>query len=351
MSHSVVELCQRFTDLVIDSRNNQCEFETVDSTESFTSDSLIFVSDQSGLPDTHQTAPAVIVTDGELAQKIQGDQCVVIVNNVRLAQALIKQAYQDIDVSDPEWDSIHASSVIHSSAKLGENVRIGANTVIGAGVVIGDRTQVRANCVIEREVMIGADCIINNLVNIGLQCQLGDRVIVRAGATIGGEGFGFAQDEARHYHRVPHTGNVVIGDDVQIGANCNIDRATYGSTLIKRGVKIDALCHIAHNCTVGEDVLIVAQSGLAGSCDIGDRVICSGQTGMLDHRTVAADAVLVHRCGVTEDIPSAGVWAGTPPKPFKEYVANLNAAKRLERKLAKLQEKVDSLNISDTLKK
>jgi UDP-3-O-[3-hydroxymyristoyl] glucosamine N-acyltransferase len=343
MPHSAADLCHRFADLVIESRNVDCEFERIDSPESFDATSLIFVSERASLPDRSIGIPAVLVTDATIAEDVSPQDCVVVTKNVRLAQALIKQYYQDYDASDPEWDAIHPTAVIHPSAKLSETVRVGANSVIGANVTIGNETIIRANCVVESGAQVGANCILNNLVNIGIGCLLGDRVIVRSGAIIGGEGFGFAQDDQRHYQRVPHTGNVVLEDDVQIGANCTIDRATYGTTLIKRGVKIDALCHIAHNCVVGEDALFVAQSGVAGSCNIGERVICSGQTGMLDHRTVAADAVLVHRCGVTEDIPSAGLWAGTPPKPFKEYVANLNAARRLEKKIARLQAQIDEL--------
>ena len=215
--------------------------------------------------------------------------------------------------------------------------------VIGADASIGNNTIIRANSVIERGVVIGDDCIIHALVNVNQHCQIGDRVILRPGVIIGNEGFGFAQDDKRHYHRIPHTGIVRIEDDVQIGSNGNIDRATYGETVIKRGVKIDAQCHVAHNVVVDEDTLFVAQCGIAGSTKIGKNVILSGQTGTLDHRTIADNAVLVHRCGVTEDITGPGLWAGTPPKPMKEYVRNLNPVDKMKKLERKLNEKINAL--------
>ena len=329
MSHSAKNLCTLFSSLVLDARNTDAEFSRIDSSENYAEDSLIFVSDQTQL---RSPAPAVLITTEDLAASLPDEgHCVISVKNIRLAQATIKQHYCDYDASDSEWEAIHPSAVIHPSAQLGVNVRIGPNTVVGANVVIGQGTQVRANCVLEHNASIGSDCIINNLVNIGYHCVLGDRVIIRSGAIVGNEGFGFGQDENSRYHRIPHTGIVEIQDDVQIGANCTVDRGTYGKTLIARGVKIDALCHIGHNTLIDEDALIVAQTGISGSCTIGKRVIASGQTGTIDHRTIADDAVLVHRCGVTEDIPSAGMWAGTPPKPFREYVRGLNLEKKVEK--------------------
>lgn len=346
MSHSVAELCQLFEGLVTPAAVAEGRFESIDSPDAFSAQSLIFVSDVGHLTKIRGTQPAVIVTDTKLAEHVSTSGVLLVSDNVRLAQAIIKQHYRDYDALDSEWDAVHPNAVVHPSAQLGDGVRIGANSVIGKDVIIGDNTVVRANCVIEHSATLGQDCIINNLVNIGQACVLGDRVLVRPGAIIGNEGFGFAQDDENHYHRVPHTGIVVIEDDVQIGTNCNIDRATYGETVIKRGVKMDALCHVAHNCIVDEDTLFIAQTGIAGSCKIGKRVICSGHTGVLDHRTIVDDVILVHRCGVTEDITSPGMWAGTPAKPFKEYVSNLNQSKRTAKQLAKLQAQIDELKLS-----
>lgn len=340
MSHSAQQLCDTFVEIVIESRNTNIGFDSIDSVEDFDQRSLIFVSEGKSFDPTQSLKPAVLVTSTKIAQHINDDSlCVITVEDVRLAQALIKQHYFDYDACDSEWDLIHPSSVIHHSAKLAKNVRVGANTVIGQDVVIGENTIIRANSVIEHGVEIGSDTLINSMVNIGYGCRVGSRVILRPGVIVGNEGFGFAQDKSKRYVRLPHTGTVEIHDDVQIGSNSNIDRGTYGKTTIARGVKIDALCHVAHNVKVGEDTIIVAQSGLAGSCAIGKRVVISGQTAVLDHKTVVDDAVLVHRCGVIEDIVTPGMWAGTPPKLFKEYVRHLNVDKRVD----KLSKRIDQL--------
>jgi len=348
MQYTVQLVCDHLAELIVSSYNTNREFSRIDAVDNYQPESLIFITDDS-IFFSDQQRPAAIVTDQTIAarlvsEKLDQNLSIIVVTNVRLAQALVKQKFSDYDTSDSEWETVHPSAVVHDSAKLGDNIRIGPNSVIGKNVVVGDNTKIRANCVIEHGVRIGVNCVIHNLVNIGYDCQLGDQVIVRPGTIIGNEGFGFAQDEQRRYHRTPHTGIVEIKDNVQIGSNCNIDRATYGKTVIGKGVKIDALCHIAHNVIVGEDTLFVAQTGIAGSCNIGKRVIASGQTGILDHKTVVDDVVLVHRCGVTEDIPKAGMWAGTPPLPFKEYVRNLNNGKklaRLERKLKDLSDRFD----------
>jgi UDP-3-O-[3-hydroxymyristoyl] glucosamine N-acyltransferase len=343
MSHSAQQLCDNFAEIVIESCNTNISFETIDGVQDFSQHSLIFVSDAKSFDLSTDPKPAVLVTSQKIAQSIKHDSlCLITVGDVRLAQALIKQHYFDYDAGDSEWEPIHPSSVIHPSVKLGENVRIGANVVIGQDVIIGDNTIIRANSVIEHGVEIGADTIVNSLVNIGYACRIGSRVIIRPGVIIGNEGFGFAQDKTKRYHRVPHTGIVEIHDDVQIGSNSNIDRATYGKTIIQRGVKIDALCHVAHNVLIDEDTILVAQSGLAGSCTIGKRVVISGQTAVLDHKSVVDDAVLVHRCGVTNDITTPGMWAGTPPKLFKDYVRHLNVDKRVEQ-LSKRIEKLAEL--------
>jgi len=348
MSFSAQHVCDHFPQLVLSCTDNKVKFSQISAIDDYGHTSLVFADTAEQLEKLLTTRlPSVVVTRPELASLIESNKtCVITVQNVRVAQALIKQKYADYANFDKEWPDIHPSAVIHPSSKLGSNVRIGPNSIIGESVVIGDNTSIRANCVIEREVKIGQFCTIHSLVNIGFACTVGDRVIIRPGVIIGNEGFGFAKDEQSRYHRIPHTGTVEIHDDVQIGTNCNIDRGTYGATVLSRGVKLDSLCHIAHNVKIGEDTLLVSQSGIAGSSIVGKRVVMSGQTGVLDHKSIVDDAVLLHRCGVTEDIDSPGMWAGTPPKPFKEYVSNLNSfqkLKRLEQKIDKKLERLEKL--------
>jgi len=268
MAFSVKELLVGFAELIVTSSNTTtAEFTPIDCVKDSTAPSLIFVDDESQMP---TTAPAVMITRKDIADNLHDQAyCVIGVNNVRLAQAKIKQAYQDYDSRDSGWGEMHESAVIHPSAKLGKGVRIGPNAVIGEDVSIGAGTQVRANVVIEH----GA----------------------------------------------------------QIGANSNIDRGTYLATIIGDGVKLDSLCHIAHNVHIDEGTLFASQGCVAGSTYIGKRVMCSGQVGILDHLSIADNAVLVHRTGVTENITEPGMYAGVPAKPFKEYVRGLGANKRIDR--------------------
>ena len=331
---------ERFSELVVSEFNDEGNFTNIASTTNFDTQSLIFVVDDSQIPEMDKHCPAVVITTLETAKLIPHKSIAIIaVNNVRLAHALIKQEFYDYESADPEWGMIHESAIIHPSASIGKDVRIGPNTIISKEARIGNATIIRANCVIEAGAEIGQECIIHNLVNIGKHCIIGDRVTVRPGAIIGNEGFGFAQDDQKAYHRIPQTGNVIINDDAQIGSNCNIDRATYGSTIIGKGVKIDSLCHIAHNVTIDENSLLVSQTGIAGSSKLGKRVIASGQTGILDHKTIVDDVAMVHRCGVISDILTPGVWAGLPPKPFKEHVKGFSVQKKLD----KLQREIASL--------
>ncbi len=336
MSYSASDLSCRF-DALIDQQHNaeNVSFERIDCVKECDEKSLVFVDSVEQLP---KVKTAVIVTNKQVAESIlPSDDCVLIANNVRLAQAKIKQAIQEYDCCDVEWGDIHPTATVHPSAQLGTGVRLGPNVVIGADVKIGNNTQIRANSVIEHGAIIGSDGIINTQVNIGYKCELGDRVNIHSGVVIGNEGFGFAQDTERNYHRIPHTGIVKIGDDVQIGANSNIDRGTYLATIIANGVKLDALCHVAHNVHIDEGSLFASQACIAGSTYVGKRVMASGQVGILDHLHVADNTVLVHRSGVTSDIQEAGMYAGLPAKPFKEYVKSLNLAKRFEKLSAQVK--------------
>lgn len=340
MAHQTQELSKQFPDLIETSFGEHCSFDNISGFEFQNSNSLIFIQniDQFDI----NKVPAAIVTTHKVATELETryQGFIACVADVKVAQALIKQHFDDYQVSDLEWPAIHATAIIHKSVKLGQNCRIGPNVTIGKDCKIGDNVIVRANAVIEHSVAIGNDSIINSLANIGYGCELGERVIVQSSCVIGNEGYGFATDKSGRHHRIPHTGNVVLHDDVHIGSGTCIDRGTYGSTVVNRGVKIDNLCHIAHNVEVGENCLIVAQCGIAGSSVIGKRVMMSGQTGVLDHKTIADDCVFVLRAAVTKDITQTGMWAGIPARPFKEHVRELRLSKKiqsLEKEIRKLK--------------
>lgn len=342
MTFTTQELVSEFADIVLATHGKHTQFERSASPEDSDESCLVFLQSSENLPQSS----AVLVTTTQVADEVAGKTAsfIVCVADVRLAQTTIKRRFDPYLSADLEWEAIHPSAVIHASAVLGAGCRVGPNAVVGAGCVLSDNVTVRATAVLEHNVMIGRDTVINCGVNVGYGTQIGARCTVQAGSVLGSEGYGFAPDASGRYHAIPHTGSVIVEDDVHIGANCTIDRGTYSSTRLSRGVKIDNLVHIAHNVEVGENTLLTAQTCVAGSSKIGKHVIASGQTGILDHKVVADGAILLHRCGVTEDITTGGKWAGTPARPLKDYIRSLTLVKKvtlLEKKLKELQSRFD----------
>jgi UDP-3-O-[3-hydroxymyristoyl] glucosamine N-acyltransferase len=325
------------------------EISSIDPVENSTSSSLVFVGDNSFVEQALDAKPAVIITHEKLADSFStlASTAIMTSKNVRLAQALICQAYADRDHRDIEWDNVHPSAVIHDTARLGDDVIIGPGVVIGRNVTIGNGSIIKANTVVEQDVVIGEDCILHPNVVVSYACELGNRVSLKSGCVIGMEGFGFAQDDKGRSHRIPQTGKVVIEDDVVIGSNSNVDRAASAETRIRAGCKFDALCHIAHNVDIGENCIIVAQTGIAGSSTLGKRVIVSGQCAITDHVKVTDDVTLVQRAGVINDIEEPGVYAGTPIQPVKNYFRNSAVAHKLvelRKQVRQLEKQVAALN-------
>jgi UDP-3-O-[3-hydroxymyristoyl] glucosamine N-acyltransferase len=211
--------------------------------------------------------------------------------------------------------------VVLEGASIGSGARIGSGALVACGARIG------------RDVVIGADCRIGENAVIGDRVLLGDRVVVHQGAVIGSRGFGFAKQPDGSWRALPQLGTVRIGDDVEIGANTTIDRATAGETLIGAGTKIDNLVQIAHNVIVGRDVLIAAQCGIAGSARIGDRCVLAGQVGIADHCIVEDDVVIGATSGVTTTRLLAGRhYFGSPARELGEMKRMLAALRRLVKK-------------------
>ncbi len=313
---------------------------------------LVFFEKIKYLDEIRQGNPGIVVTSEDLVEKVEqiGNIAILIAPNVRLANAHIKQRYDDRDLFRTEWPRIHSGAVIHESAIIAADALIGPGVVVGANVSIGNKAAIMANSVLESGVSVGDASVIHPGCVVGYDCRIGSHVILKSGCIIGSEGQGFAQDEERRHHRIPQTGIVVIEDRVVIGANCTIDRATYDETRVHAGCIIDALCHIGHNVVLEEDCILVAQTGIAGSSRFGKRVIASGQTGVLDHVSVPADTVLLHRAGVINSLKKSGVYAATPPQPFDKYLKNIAVFQRLGevwKRLKALEKKVEALSTQD----
>jgi UDP-3-O-[3-hydroxymyristoyl] glucosamine N-acyltransferase len=247
---------------------------------------------------------------------------------------------------------IHPSAVIDPAAVLGEDVAVGACAVIGPGVQLGDRCAIGPGCYLGPGVALGTDCVIESNVSLHKGSELGDRCIVHSGAVIGGDGFGFRWDGSGH-RKVPQLGRVVIEDDVDIGCNACIDRATLGETRIRRGTKIDNLVQVAHNTDIGPHVILVSQAGVAGSSTIGAGAVVAGQAAISDHVKVGAGARIGGQSGVTKDIPPKATVFGTPARPMKDTLRELASLsqlpgllkqiKRQTQELAALRERIDAL--------
>jgi UDP-3-O-[3-hydroxymyristoyl] glucosamine N-acyltransferase len=245
-----------------------------------------------------------------------------------------------VDSMKPKKQGISEKSDIHETAKLGENVYVGAFVVIGANVVIGNNVKIYANTVIDDDVEVGDDTVIYAGVKIYEGCRVGARCVLHAGAVVGSDGFGHAPDAEGHYHKIPQIGNVVIEDDVELGANTTIDRATMGSTIVRRGVKIDNLVQVAHNVEIGEDTVIAAQSGIAGSTKIGKRCMLGGQVGISGHITIADGSMFGAQSGVPSNIKEPNqIWQGYPVMPIMGF-RRLNV---LQKQLPDLAKKVYDL--------
>lgn len=242
-------------------------------------------------------------------------------------------------------DGVHPTAVVHPEAKLGENVSLGPNVVVAKGAVVGDNTKILANCYVGNNAEIGADCFIHPGVNIGDRVKVGDKCIFHHGVSLGADGFSFVTEnpnnieQARKDGEIKDTtaehvifkinslGSVVIGNNVEIGANTTIDRGTIENTTIGDNTKIDNLVMIGHNCKIGKGCMIVSQVGIAGSCEIGDRVVLAGQAGLADHIKIGNDSIIAAQAGVTKSFPEKSIVVGAPAVPRKEFIRQLKIMK------------------------
>jgi len=264
------------------------------------------------------------------------------VKNAKLAFA---RAIELFMVKPRKPTGIHERAIIGQNAVVGADPSIHPYAVIADEVRIGDRAIIYPGVWIGKGTTIGDDAVIYSNVNIRENVHIGHRVIIHAGATIGSDGFGYATEDGRH-HKIPQVGGVIIGDDVEIGANTTIDRATLGNTVIKRGTKIDNLVQVAHNVTVGEHCILVAQVGIAGSCTLGKYVVLAGQAGLADHVTIGDGAVVTAQSGVLDDVQPGQVMGGTFAMPLREWLKTQALIKKLpdlKKEVAALKSQVQEL--------
>ncbi len=244
------------------------------------------------------------------------DRPVIRVENPRLAFAALLELFRS--KSDVER-VVSKYAFVAPNAKIGKNVAIQPFAVVESGAEISDNTVIYSHAYVGKDVKIGADCIIYPNATIREDSVLGDRVIIQSGSVIGGDGFGFITTNGKH-SKVMQAGNVIIEDDVEIGCNTCIDRATAGSTIVGAGTKIDNLVHLGHNDVLGKNCLVVAHVGISGSVTAGDNCTFGGQVGTVGHIKIGDNCTFVGRTGITNDVPSNSVMGGFPARDHKEWL-------------------------------
>jgi UDP-3-O-[3-hydroxymyristoyl] glucosamine N-acyltransferase len=292
---------------------------------------LTFAENETFFLKAEQSAASAILVDGAFTST---KKVIIKVPNARIAFAKVLPFFFPEKTFTP---GIHPSAVVDASAKVDPSAHIGPNCVIGEKVTIG------ANCILESGIhigpttSIGADSHIFANVTIYALTQIGNRVRIHAGTVIGSDGFGYVFDAGVH-RKIPQVGCVIIQDDVEIGANVCIDRGALGPTTIGKGSKIDNLVQIAHNVTIGEHCLVVAQVGIAGSTKVGSYTTLAGQVGIAGHLKIGNKVIVAAQSGVMHDIPDGGKWLGAPAQPDRDAKRQMIAIQQLPDLIRRVKE-------------
>jgi UDP-3-O-[3-hydroxymyristoyl] glucosamine N-acyltransferase len=238
----------------------------------------------------------------------------------------------------PVQKGLHPTAVIAPTAKLGPDLAIGAHVVVGERCVIANGATLDHGTIVGDDAVIGENSVLYANVTVRDHCSIGNRVIIHSGTVIGSDGFGFVPTPDKKYQKIPQRGNVTIEDDVEIGANCAIDRATLGTTTIRRGVKLDNLIHVAHNVVIGEHTVIAAQSGISGSTKIGRHCVLGGQVGIVGHVEIADDITLGAQSGISKSLTGSGkMYFGYPAKEYHQALRIEAALRQLPELIAEVR--------------
>jgi len=307
--------------------------------EDATAGSLSFLSNPKYEQYLYTTKASIVIVNQDLKLDKPVASTLIRVKNAYTAFSSLLQIYNKMRL---DKTGVEQPVFIHPSAKIGKNVYIGAFTYIDKDVVIQDNSRIYPHVYIGENVNIGADTTLFPGVSVYFDCVIGERVIIHSGTVIGSDGFGFAPQDDGTYKKINQIGNVVIENDVEIGANTVIDRATMGSTIIRQGVKLDNLIQVAHNVEIGKNTVIAAQSGISGSTKIGENAVIGGQVGIVGHINIASGTQIQAQSGVNRTIADEGKkWSGTPAAPYNAQMRSQVVYSRLpelERRLEELEQ-------------
>jgi UDP-3-O-[3-hydroxymyristoyl] glucosamine N-acyltransferase len=307
--------------------------------------SLSFLSNTKYEQYLYTSRASVIIVNEDFIPSQTVPATLIRVKNSYSAFSILLEKYDEMLKSTK--NGIEEYSFIHPTAKIGKDVYIGSFSYIGPDVQIGDGTKVYPNTYVADNVIIGKNVTLYAGVKIYFNCQVGDKSIIHSGAIIGADGFGFVPDGEGSYRKVSQIGNVILEENVEIGSNTTIDRATMGSTIIRKGVKLDNLIQIAHNVEIGANTVIAAQTGISGSTKIGENCVIGGQVGAVGHITIADRSNIGAKSGVNNSIKEEGMsWNGVPLAPYRDSLKIQVVTKRLpelEAKVLELEKMIKNL--------
>lgn len=291
---------------------------------------LVFAADEARLQQALQSHASAVVA-GPFAESASTSKPRLITENPKLMFARIATLF----LMSGAHEGIADTANIDLTAQIGEHTSIGPGVVIEAGVTVGNYSAIGANSVLRSNVRIGRECQIGPNVTIYSGTELRNHIVVQAGSVLGSTGFGYVRDENGRHFLFPQIGGLLIEDDVDIGANCAIDRGSLDQTIIRRGAKLDNMVHVGHNVEIGEDAIIAAQTGISGSSRIGAGALIGGQVGIGENAEIEAGTILGGQSGVLSGKVLRGkgvvLW-GTPARPLKDYLKELATLSRLTRK-------------------
>lgn len=300
--------------------------------------SLSFLANSKYEQYVYSSGASIIIVNNDFEPAHPIKATLIKVNNAYSAFSVLLEKYDEIIKSKKL--GIETPSYIHPTAKIGKDVFIGAFAYIGPNAKIGDGTKVYPNTYLADNVVIGKNTTIYAGVKVYFNCIVGDNVIIHSGAIIGGDGFGFVKGPDGSYKKVSQIGNVVVEDNVEVGSNTTIDRATMGSTIIRKGVKLDNLIQIGHNVEIGANTVIAAQTGVSGSTKIGENCVIGGQVGIVGHISIANGSNIGAKSGVNNTIKEENQsWNGLPLLQYRESLKT----QVVTRRLPELEKKIEEL--------